>query len=134
MPREVILYTRRLCGLCDEAAAELRRLRDELRFTLVELDVDDDANLRARYDEAVPVVAVADRVIAQSPIDPAGLRRVLTAALNGSARRTRPTMRRERTASGFLISILRRHPSVRAAYAPTFLPARSGRRRAKRQH
>ncbi|MHB8685053.1 MAG: glutaredoxin family protein [Dehalococcoidia bacterium] len=81
MTREVILYTRRQCGLCDDAAGELRRLAAELRFTLSERDIDDDPALRARYDELVPVVAARGRIVARAPIDPARLREQLSAAL-----------------------------------------------------
>jgi hypothetical protein len=79
--REVTLYTRRLCGLCDEAAAELRRLAPSLRFTIRELDIDEDAELRARYNDMVPVIAVGDRIVAQAPVDAPALRRALDAAL-----------------------------------------------------
>jgi glutaredoxin len=75
--REVILYTRKQCGLCDETASELHLLRDELRFTLRELDIDDDADLRERYNDVVPVVAVGEHVIAHAPVDPAALRKSL---------------------------------------------------------
>ena len=81
MSRDVVLYTRRVCGLCDDAAAELRRLRDELRFTLTEQDVDDDAALRERYNDVVPVIVVAGEVVAHAPIDVPGLRAALAAAL-----------------------------------------------------
>lgn len=81
MSRDVVLYTRRVCGLCDDAAAELRRLRDELQFTLTEQDVDDDAALRERYNDVVPVVVVAGEVVAHAPIDVPGLRAALAAAL-----------------------------------------------------
>jgi hypothetical protein len=79
--REVILYTRRQCGLCDETAAELRRLRSDLAFDLREVDIDADESLRAEYNDVIPVVAVGDRIIAHAPIDAASLRRDLTAAL-----------------------------------------------------
>lgn len=81
MSREVILYTRRHCGLCDETADELRRLGGELRFALQSVDVDVDAALRERYNEIVPVVAVAGQLIASAPIDPQDLRARLAAAL-----------------------------------------------------
>lgn len=77
MTRDVILYTRKLCGLCDETAAELHRLRDQLHFTLRELDIDEDEELRAQYNDVVPVVAIGDRVIAHAPVDDAELRDVL---------------------------------------------------------
>jgi len=82
--REVTFYTRRQCGLCDEALAELRALRDDLRFDLRELDIDADPALRARFTDVVPVVAVGERIIAQAPIDAAALRAQLAAALGAA--------------------------------------------------
>ena len=81
MSREVILYTRRVCGLCDETAEALRSLRDDLRFTLTERDVDGDAALRDEYNDIVPVVVVDGRVVAQAPVDAAVLRSALAVAL-----------------------------------------------------
>jgi glutaredoxin len=81
MSREVTLYTRRQCGLCDETAAALRALSGELRFTIVEVDIDTDAALRERYNDVVPVVAVGERVIAQAPVDEGALRSLLGEAL-----------------------------------------------------
>ena len=60
MTIDVTLYTRRDCHLCDaakasiRAAASLHRLPIELR----EVDVDNDADLRARYTNDVPVILV----------------------------------------------------------------------------
>lgn len=79
--REVTFYTRQLCGLCDEAEAELRRLAPLLAFRLIERDIDEDAGLRAEYSDIVPVIAVGDRVIDHAPVDIAGLRAALEAAL-----------------------------------------------------
>ncbi len=78
---EVTLYTRKICGLCDETLAELRALRSELGFDLIERDVDDDDALREQYNDIVPVVAVRGEVVAHAPVDIAGLRDALAAAL-----------------------------------------------------
>ena len=75
--REVTLYRRRHCGLCDDALFELRALGRELQFSIVECDIDADAELRALYDEVVPVVAVGGREIARAPIDVEALRAAL---------------------------------------------------------
>lgn len=77
----VTLYTRRRCGLCDEAALELRALAHELGFALEEVDVDARQDVRRQYDEIVPVVAVGGRVIAHAPIAPGELRAAIPAAL-----------------------------------------------------
>jgi hypothetical protein len=82
---EVTLYRRRECGLCDDALFELRQLSSELRFTLVERDIDGDADLRARYNDIIPVVAIGETVIAHAPIDLGELRDALEGRI---ARRT----------------------------------------------
>ncbi len=74
---DVTLYRRKHCGLCDDALFELRALSVEMAFTIVERDIDDDPELRARYDDIVPVIAVDDTDIAHAPIDPDELRGVL---------------------------------------------------------
>ena len=81
MSREVTLYTRSVCGLCNEAIEELWMLRGPLQFTLVSRNVDDDPALIARYNDIVPVIAVDDQIVAHAPIDFANLREALAAAL-----------------------------------------------------
>lgn len=78
---EVVLYTRKICGLCDETLAELRALRSEFGFNLVERDIDTDDDLRQKYNDIVPVVAVAGEVVAHAPVDHAALRDAIAAAL-----------------------------------------------------
>jgi hypothetical protein len=81
--REVILYTRKDCGLCHEAADELRSLQSAMPFELREVDIDTDATLREQYTDVIPVVACDGRVIAQAPIDHSALRAALARALGG---------------------------------------------------
>ena len=81
MSRQVTLYTRSDCGLCNGAIEELWMLRGPLQFTLVSRNVDDDPALVERYNDLVPVIAVGDQVVAHAPIDFANLREVLSAAL-----------------------------------------------------
>jgi glutaredoxin len=54
----VTLYTRPGCHLCDDARAELQRLRARLPFTLQEVDITTDDALHRRYLERIPVVAL----------------------------------------------------------------------------
>jgi hypothetical protein len=78
----VTLYTRQLCGLCDEALAQLRALAPTLHFEIAEVDIDADAGLRAKYNDVIPVIAVGDTTIAQAPIDYVGLQGRLSEALH----------------------------------------------------
>jgi glutaredoxin len=75
--REVTLYGRPGCHLCDEARVLLERLREELPFALVERDIEaDDALLRA-YLERIPVVALDGEELFDFFVDEGELRRRL---------------------------------------------------------
>ncbi|MFC7407024.1 glutaredoxin family protein [Georgenia alba] len=54
----VVLYGREGCHLCGRARGVLERVRRETGEEFVEVDVDTDDDLRARYGELVPVVTV----------------------------------------------------------------------------
>lgn len=54
----VTLYSRQDCHLCEEAHAELERLRDRYPHKLVIIDVDDHPDLERTYGLDVPVVVV----------------------------------------------------------------------------
>jgi glutaredoxin len=71
--RDVVLYTREGCHLCHEAESTL--VKYGLRPTLV--DIDESADLRARFDECVPVVEIDGRIRFRGRIDEVLLRRLL---------------------------------------------------------
>jgi hypothetical protein len=54
----ITLVGRPGCHLCDDAREVVRRVADDTGAGWVELSVDDDADLLARYSEQVPVVLV----------------------------------------------------------------------------
>ncbi len=56
--RTVTLYGRPGCHLCDDARAALERVRASHPFSLVEVDIEGDDALFARYLERIPVVAL----------------------------------------------------------------------------
>ena len=58
MTAVVTLYGRPGCHLCDDARAVVLRVAERLPFELVEVDVEADDELLARYLERIPVVAV----------------------------------------------------------------------------
>jgi glutaredoxin len=60
-PVELVLFTRADCPLCAEMKRELGRARVRPPFRLVEVDVDSDPELAARYGRSVPVLAIAGR-------------------------------------------------------------------------
>ncbi len=58
MKPRVTLYTRAACCLCDDAKAVLREARRRADFDYEELDIDSDPDLRLRYNDEVPVIAI----------------------------------------------------------------------------
>lgn len=75
--RQVQLYTRRGCHLCDEAAAELERHRRWLPRVVV-IDVDTDSRLVASYGDCVPVVVCDGKVRFKGRVPTALLRRLIS--------------------------------------------------------
>ncbi|HUA63112.1 MAG TPA: glutaredoxin family protein [Verrucomicrobiae bacterium] len=59
--RRVTLYTRAGCCLCDDAKRVIAAARRETEFDYEEIDIDADGELRARYNDEVPVVAIDGR-------------------------------------------------------------------------
>jgi glutaredoxin len=76
-PREITLYTREGCTLCEEARVAIVPLAQEFGTTLREIDIDDDPVLRDRYTNDVPVVFLGSRLVAQHRVNVAQLRRQL---------------------------------------------------------
>jgi glutaredoxin len=56
--RNVVLYTRPGCCLCDEAREVLERVRERHPFALNERDIEQDDALLHRYLERIPVVEI----------------------------------------------------------------------------
>ena len=79
-PREITLYTRAGCHLCEEAKAAIAPLLPQFGVTLREVDIDQDPILRDRYTDDVPVIFVGTKFIAKHRVDAADLRRELEKA------------------------------------------------------
>jgi glutaredoxin len=56
--RNVTLYTRRGCHLCDEAKKAIELARRRAAFDYSEFDIDSDPELRRLYNEEVPVITI----------------------------------------------------------------------------
>jgi Glutaredoxin-like domain (DUF836) len=67
------------CHLCDEARAVVAAVTAELGEEYVELSILDDADLRARYAEQIPVTLVDGRQHDFWRVSPDRLRAALTA-------------------------------------------------------
>ena len=78
LPRELLLYHRYGCHLCDEMLERLRELEAAWDFRLRVVDVDADPQLQHRFNEAVPVLAEGDCEIFRYHLDEEALRRYLS--------------------------------------------------------
>ena len=76
MPSPLVkLYARPDCHLCDEARAELERLRgDGLEFEIEEIDIDSDDRLLRRFLERIPVVELNGEIVSELWLDADGLK------------------------------------------------------------
>jgi len=54
----VTLYTRAGCHLCEEAKRAIEAARGRADFDYQEVDIDGDRELRRRYNDEVPVIAI----------------------------------------------------------------------------
>ena len=68
-PRDVTMYMREGCHLCEEAKAAMAPVLAALGAHLQEVDIDDDPVLRARYTNDVPVIFVGSHFFAQHRVD-----------------------------------------------------------------
>jgi len=76
-PRDVTIYSRPGCHLCEEARAQIAPLLKEFGARLTEINIDEDSQLRARYDYDVPVIFLGARKAAKHRVDVVQFRRQL---------------------------------------------------------
>ena len=72
------MYSRRTCGLCDEARAAIESVRGRVPFAFDEIMIDGDDGLEARYGLRVPVVEVDGREVFEYEVSPEELRRLVS--------------------------------------------------------
>lgn len=76
-PRDVTLYSRPGCHLCEEAKAAIEPLLREFRAVLREVNIDEDPVLKDRYAWDIPVIFIGKRKAAKHHVDLAQFRRQL---------------------------------------------------------
>jgi glutaredoxin len=76
-PRDITLYTRPGCHLCDEAKAAIAPVLGEFGAVLREVNIDEDAVLKERYGWDVPVIFIGKHKAAKHRVDLAQFRRQL---------------------------------------------------------
>jgi hypothetical protein len=75
--RQITLYTRPGCHLCEDAADLLGRLAERFPLAVAEVNILDDVDLFERYKHSIPVVAIAGGPTLQAPIEAGPLERAL---------------------------------------------------------
>jgi glutaredoxin len=73
----VTLYGKPGCHLCDDARAEVQRIRTEHQFDLEEVDITIDPALNLRYGERIPVLALDGEELFHLHVDGDALREAL---------------------------------------------------------
>ena len=81
-PRDVTIYSRPGCHLCEEAKAQISPMLKEFGARLTEINIDEDPELRARYDYDIPVIFVGARKAAKHRVDPTQFRRQIRDAIS----------------------------------------------------
>ena len=76
-PRDVTIYSRPGCHLCDEAKQQIAPLLKEFGARLTEINIDENPELRVRYEYDVPVIFLGARKAAKHRVDLAQFRRQL---------------------------------------------------------
>jgi glutaredoxin len=76
-PRDVTIYARPGCHLCEEAKTQIAPLLKEFGARLTEINIDEDSQLRTRYDCEVPVIFLGARKVAKHRVDVVQFRRQL---------------------------------------------------------
>lgn len=76
-PREVTLYTRPGCHLCEEAKTAIAPLLREFGAVLREVNIEKDAVLEERYGWNIPVIFIGARKAAKHRVEVEQFRRQL---------------------------------------------------------
>ena len=75
--RQVVLYTRPGCHLCDDARAVLLDARARVPFDMQEVDIETSDSLLGEYGLRIPVVVVDGSEAFEYTVDPGELDAVL---------------------------------------------------------
>jgi glutaredoxin len=78
MNRDVVVYSRPGCHLCEQALAVIEEVRARVAFELREVDIESDDTLFKRYLERIPVVVIDGRESFELFVDSAGFEQALT--------------------------------------------------------
>ena len=73
----LILYSRLGCHLCEEMQQQLSLLQNRYHFSIHIVDIDQDAQLKQRYNDFVPVLATKEQEICHYILDENALKEAI---------------------------------------------------------
>jgi hypothetical protein len=73
----VVMYSRRTCGLCDEARSVVLAERERVPFRFDEVFIDGDDGLERDYGLRVPVVEIDGREEFEYEVEPSRFRSIV---------------------------------------------------------
>jgi hypothetical protein len=79
-PREIRLYSRPGCHLCEQAVERLERIAELVALRVTEINILGDLSLYERYKHSIPVIEIAGGPTLNAPIDERELRQALGVA------------------------------------------------------
>jgi hypothetical protein len=74
---EVVVLSRHDCHLCDVAMRIAEAVRSEIPFTLTRMNIDEHADLAARYETRIPVVLINQVEVLSGRITEGDFRRAI---------------------------------------------------------
>jgi hypothetical protein len=77
------MYTRRRCGLCDEAREVVEAVARSIPLEFEEVFIDGDDDLELRYGIRIPVIEVAGREAFELSVDAEALADLVSGADDG---------------------------------------------------
>jgi glutaredoxin len=75
--KQVVLYTRAGCGLCEVAKEVILAVQRDLDFVFREVDIDSDAELFEEHRYDIPVIEIDGRCAFKHRVDPQALKKKL---------------------------------------------------------
>ena len=80
MSRQLTVYVRDGCHLCEDMLTDLRQYQAEMGFELETVEIDDQVELESRYGTLVPVLVCEGQEICHYFLDEVALKQCFGAA------------------------------------------------------
>ena len=72
------IYTKKDCHLCDIAKKELSDLQNEMAFSIIEVDIENDREALEKYKHLIPVIEIDGKIMFTGRINRDRLKSALT--------------------------------------------------------